>query len=231
MKKVLISIFIAIIICSIFIFSACASSPSYAVFEEGAFEMAFSEENNDAFAGTYHWSGQLDDLDILVPNTFKGAPVTALGGVVASGAPMKYQRLLEFKINFGDETTSALNCWFSGNVNSADEVDEQISKFLTQNEIDDYTIEEIVFNIHIGSNLQRLDKSNSYDFRYYSLISNDSEGKIVRLYSFNLIVDEDNACFYSDELGRMYYKEDNKLVTLFLYHNRDTFPEGSLNEE
>lgn len=230
MKKVIISVLIVIIICSLFILTACESS-SYTVFEEGALNMALSKEHNDAFAGTYRWSGRLDDLDIVIPNTFKDAPVTALGGIVASGAPMKYRRLMKFEISYDAETNYDLNCWFSGKVNRAEEVNEQISKYLSENKITDYNIEEIVFNIHIGSNLQKLDNSDPYDFRYYSVISKDSEVATVRLYSFNLIVDKDNTCFYSDDLGRMYYKENDQLVTLFLYHNRDTFPDGSLRKE
>ena len=96
-----------------------------------------------------------------------------------------------------------------------------------------FEIKDVVFNLYIGSNLQKIEliSSENVSDRIKTLtfiVNDENEVLSVCAYSFVITVNEQNEYFYSDELGRMYYKENNNLVECFLYHNRDEFPASSL---
>lgn len=83
--------------------------------------------------------------------------------------------------------------------------------------------------MRIGANLQKIEDVYGETFKDF-LFTNNEEKEVSTVYafSFEVTVDEKNTVFYSDDAGRMYYTETNKLVERFLYHNRDTIPERNL---
>ena len=97
--------------------------------------------------------------------------------------------------------------------------------------------DDLVLNLHIGANLRELGEpleqavgSIGSDRSFRIFIYYKDEAQTYQAYAVSLFVtvDENNRYFYSDELGRMYYKDTNKLVDAFFYRNRESFPENSL---
>ena len=223
---------------SAFTLTACAD---YDWFEEGDFEIGYSEKVNDAFAGAYIWRGHLGvDTDIVVPNTYNGAPVTALGGYCGLGVPtpftIRFAGSDDFiKELFGDAegTRIAISCGYYSNTQEevlSDLKKELGTKYDTSKE---FEFKEFTFNLHIGSNLQKIELiSGEYvadRIKELKILANGQNEVItVCAFSFMITVDKENEYFYSDGLGRMYYKETDYLVENFLYHNREAFPENSL---
>ena len=236
MKKV-ITIFLAIllILCSLCTLAACDST--YDMFVEEYFEMGYSEKLNKAFVANCYWGGQLDeDMDIFLPNTYKGAPVTALGGFTGTGYPNRFRIDFYSKSTlkqdlFGNATHFATH-YCELDINLQDEIEDNIESWLLKYDITKFEIKDVTFNLHIGSNLQEIKLIGRTSLKeFLFILDEEKEVTTVFAFSFIIIVDEQNENFYSDELGRMYYKESGKLVNNFLYHNRDTFPEGSLPTE
>ena len=232
MKKV-ITTFLAIllILCSLCTLTACEDF-YYAIFtwetydryEEENWEIAYSERFNDAVVGMYYWSGDLNDMSIVIPDTYRGAPVTSLGGPVINTKGLVFgienKNYVSVKDKYGN--------YISYSSNNSKQIDDEISLFLSRYGIETYTINEYVFNLSIGANLQTIDNDwvDATSTRRYSYTLADCA--VVELYSFYVTVDSANEYYYSDDLGRVYSKESNQLVTAFIYHNRDDFPEGSL---
>lgn len=230
----------SLIFCSLFTLSACTTYTSYWE-EDGGILFGYSEYKNEAFIGDYFWRGHLgEDMDIVLPNTYKDAPVTALGGYHGTGVPTP------FAIHF--EGTDDLNKELFGDVDGKYHSINREIKGNTQDEIysevkaqleyyhditKDFEIKDVVFNLHIGSNLQKIElmrgeytKDKTQELKFLE----NEEDELITVYAFcfEITVDKENKYFYSDELGRMYDKETNNLVQCFLYHNRNTFPEHSL---
>ena len=208
-------------------FYAACEDTSYEIYREGSFDIAYSLKKNDAIVGTYYWNGDVNDMDIIIPNTYKGAPVTSLGGLVISSRGVKFAIENENYVAQDNKYSNYIS-YFS---NSAQQVDDEIAHFLLQKEISNFTVSEFVFNLKIGSNIKTIDDNwfELYYIRYYVYTLTDNTD--VELYSFFVSVDPANEFFYSDDLGRLYSKENNQLVTAFIYHNRDSFPKGSLPTE
>lgn len=227
---------LSLILCSLFTLTACTGY-------EGELEkddtkslcFGYNKRKNDAFISEYHWHGHLgEDMDIVLPNTYKGAPVTALGGYVGIGAPNPF--MLDFfeesdleKELFG-EVDNIHGDNVALDINTQDEVCDSVkADFEYYHITKEFEVVDIVFNLHIGSNLQKIDIGHWGGVKHFVYANNEADENVtVYALSFVAIVDEQNEYFYSDDLGRMYYKENNKLVNYFLYHNRETFPERSL---
>ena len=242
MKKVA-TMFLAIILmaCSFCTLTACDTT--YDTFVEDGYEMGYSEELNEAFAYRFYWNGQVEyGIDIVIPNTYKGAPVTALGGFTGIGYPCG------FDIYFCDQYEGGANSnlyqylfgdkdyHYAGNckywTNTQEDVYNEIVDYLGRYDFANtsgFDVVDVVINLHFGSNLQRIECADGFGLKYYCF-EPDEDNNVTTVYAFSYVVtvDEQNEYFYSDELGRMYYKENDELVKEFLYHNRDTFPEGSI---
>lgn len=232
MKKV-ITTFLAIllILCSLFTLTACHE---YHSVHEEDYRVGYCEELNDAFLGIFYWRGHLgEDMDIYLPDTYNGAPITALGGYIGIGAPSPFRINFWEKSNLEEELFGGVSHWRSigceYHINTQnevyDEVKAQLKKYYRIEK--EFEIQDVVFNLHVGANLNRLEDTWCCKDVYF-VDSEDDEILTVYAFSFVIIVDEQNEYFYSDELGRMYYKESGNIVEEFLYHNRADFPEGSL---
>lgn len=230
-KKITSLLAVVTAFCLLSTLTACTT---YSSELEGDWEIGYSEFKNDAFISEYMWRGHLgEDMDIVLPNTYNGAPVTTLGGYIGTGYPCPFtidffrESALRDEL-FGEDTSC--DYFNSGmNITTQEEVDACVKDYLEKYDISELEIEDIVFNLRIGSNLQKIENVYDRPVKYFTYAKTE-EDEVVTVYalSFEITVDEDNAYFYSDELGRMYYRENNRLVELFLYHNRDEFPQRSL---
>ena len=222
MKKV-ITTFLAIllILCSLCFFVGCENkSETYEKFNEGNWQIAYSEKLNNAMAGNYNWDGDFSNMNIVIPNTFKDAPVTSLGGIVKN-------RAFRFGINYSLFQSSTI---YSIKGNTAVEVQDYIDEKCS--EVTNCAVIDFVFNLYIGDNLAEFEFEQSQEpLKKLQYGKNEDGTYTAYLQCFIVIVDENNQHFYSDDLGRLFYKDTNKLVTHLIYHNRDTFPEGSLPTE
>ena len=229
---------VLLLVCPVLTLTACAD---YDWYEEGDFEIGYSEKVNDAFVGEYVWRGHLgEDMDIVLPNTYNGAPVTALGGYCGLGVPTPFR--IHFagtddfiKELFGDAEGNrlAINCDFYSNTQEEVYADLKAQLEPRYDTSKEFEFKDFTFNLHIGPNLQKIELiSGEYvagSIKELRILANEENEVItVCAFSFVITVDEGNEYFYSDDLGRMYYKENNNLVTCFLYHNREAFPENSL---
>ena len=206
---------------TILLFPLTSCGDGYERFTENGLEIAYNSEKKDALIGKFTWSGDIEETEIVIPNTYKDAPVTSLGGYVITSLGMA------FSFN-GVASNSTEELYFNKMLYTQKEVDEQIKKVMSNSEIQDYVIRDLVFNLSIGNNLNAITVIMEDSF-YKGFICNlDTNDAVIYVVTFNVQVDPQNQNFYSDELGRMYYKSTNKLVTSFLYHNRDSFPENSL---
>ena len=230
----------SLIFCSLFTLSACTTYDSYWE-EDESILFGYSEYKNEAFIGEYFWRGHLgEDMDIVIPNTYKGAPLTALGGYYGTGVPTPFQIYFEGTDDLKKELFGDVDGKWSSIHNkignTQDEVYADVKAELERYyEItNDFEVKDVVFNLHIGSNLQRIELISSIYvsdmIKEITFLMNDDESEVLSVcaFSFEITVDKENKYFYSDGLGRMYYKETNNLVDCFLYHNRETFPEHSL---
>ena len=228
MKKIA-TTFLAIvfILCSLLTFTACEDlyyaffpRETYERYEEGNWEIAYSERFNDAVVGTYYWSGDFDDMDIVIPDTYRGAPVTAWGG------PVLNTRGLQADIEWRN-LNSKWHSLYLQKLNTEEEIKEDITKrFPSAKEIE---IIDLTFNLYFGANLKEFEFDQEFEPMKQLLFYWDGDEKaVVYVQCFNVTVDEANPTYYSDELGRLFYKDTNKLVPYIIYHNRDDFPEGSL---
>mgnify|MGYP001027891442 CR=1 FL=1 len=229
---------LSLIFCTLFSLTACAE---YDWQEQDNFEIGYCKKINDAFLGEYFWHGHIgEDMDIVLPDTYNSAPVTALGGYCGLGVPTPFQ--IHFigtddleKELFGDVdgTWLYINCKINSNTQEEviADVKAQLERYYDISK--GFEIKDVVFNLYIGSNLQKIEliSSENVSDRIKTLtfiVNDENEVLSVCAYSFVITVNEQNEYFYSDELGRMYYKENNNLVECFLYHNRDEFPASSL---
>lgn len=250
MKKVITSLLaIFLILCSLCTLTACEDFyysiftwETYDLFDEDGFSIAYSERFNDAWVYDFYWNGQVEQgIYIYVPNTYKGAPVTALGGY--RGGPHGFDICFYdqndhtvdsslFKYLFGDKNYTFYYGDFE--TNTQNEVYDRMKTYLDEvySFVKEIEIQDVVVNLQIGSNLQKLECIAGHVLKNFYFIP-DIANEVITVYaiSFVITVDEQNEYFYSDDLGRMYHKETGELVTEFLYHNRETFPEGSLPTE
>ncbi len=214
---------VSMLVALAFLLLPLASCDDYDVFCEDGFEIAYSSEKKNAAVGQYIWTGDMSNTDIVIPNTYKDAPVTSLGF-----ADMMQGGGIHFAIE-----------WYPKGYDDVINIDtkliykDEINNYVKEELLKEYdsncSVEDVVLNIKIGSNLREIESGYVRRYTFYKcMILLDKDETKAYVVSYNVQVDPDNEYFYSDDLGRMYYKDNNKLVDFFLYHNRDSFPEHSL---
>lgn len=84
--------------------------------------------------------------------------------------------------------------------------------------------DDLVFNLHIGANLRELGEpleqavgsiGSDRSFRIFIYYKDEAQTYQAYAISFYVTAEEKNRYFYSDESGRMYYKDTDKLVDAF----------------
>ena len=87
MKKLL-AVFLSVLIC--FTFSGCSMLFDYQSEAINNFDIGYSKILNEAFVSSYNWDGTEDTMNIVIPEEYRGIPITSLGGYFGRGVPCAF---------------------------------------------------------------------------------------------------------------------------------------------
>ena len=167
--------------------------------EKDGFIIAINETANCCFVGGYKCTEYTEDFEIIIPDNYNGIPIKRIGGYFGTGVPTPFSiSLADLYMNAPKD--SDYNAIFHGNLN----------EFKI---IEDYVIEDVVFNLNIGKNIEIIEFV-LMDV-YYPHINDD--GSITFYHSVvNINCSEENKHFYSKD-GKLYNKKNNELISDFAY--------------
>ena len=192
-------------LCITLSFSLCACMGTYdrTLFESGL-NFGYSTARNDAFALDYYWDGTSEAQNIVIPDEYKGMPITAIGGGIGfRGAPC------HFNVDFNEQAKQKL----CSKATNWDYDSELSSSPFTESQT-------FTFHIQIGKNLQSI-----YALNLCNTIvgSYEEDGQIhyfVAVLNYYITCDEDNETFYSHN-GKLFYRADNTLAADIPYAEAD----------
>lgn len=148
------------------------------------------------FVQTYFCEEFYDGMEIRIPDEYEGIPITRLGGFTGIGVPTPFDIYLMTDV---PEDSPYYGLVYT-DPSFAD---------LT----DPYTVEDLVFKLHLGKNIEQIDLVSSSV--YYPSINED--GSITFLHPLVYICcAEDNPYFYSKD-GKLYDKTTDTLIDVFDY--------------
>jgi len=143
------------------------------------------------FAGSYNWDGNKDSMSINIPDKINGYAVKALGGYSGRGVS------IPFCVNLPEKLK-----------------EDAIFRYESDTPFD-VPVEDLHFNINIGTNVKELTNIRFKDYFIYGNYIKDT-------YSYRIVVSvncsEDNKTFYSKD-GKLYRRSDDSLVDEFFYYN------------
>lgn len=201
MKK-LISVLLAAMLCMSFV--GCNDSYQYKIHAQDGFDIGYNTGTNDAYVSTYHWDGDENNMRIAIPESYNGMPITALGGYHGLGVPDAFG--IELPETYKNALSAEANLWGWSSVYENIESVETIY---------------LNYNIHISKNIEKntLSQLNYiYVGEYYDGENYDLKVCVVFRYTFTC--DDENQIFYAKD-GKLYYKEDNTLVSHIFYYDHE----------
>ena len=150
------------------------------------------------FVSHYPVSEYTEGMTITIPDDYNGIPIKRIGGFVGSGAPCPFIiDLSELYMNAPEGSD------YSGVYG------DHPDRF---NIADEYSVEEVLFQLHIGKNIEVVDFIMN---DYYPHINED--GSITFYHPVVCITcSEDNTTFYSKD-GKLYHRANDALVEDFAY--------------
>lgn len=202
MKKLL-AVFMCMIIC--LSLSGC-NQYEYVSNAIDNFDVGYSEDAGDAFVSTYNWDGTEDAMNIVIPEEYNGLPITALGGYTGLGVPSPFG--IELTESYSNSLCSEANMW--GYSSIFDDIESVETRYLN-------------FNIHVSKNIEQLVLHSMdwiYEGTYYDYDEGNHHLKIVLVFLYSFTCDKENETFYAKD-GKLYYKENNELVSDILYYDYD----------
>lgn len=194
-----------LVILQVLLLSSCALTYEHIDDNEVGIGYGYSEwENNCFVAGIAYTMG--DATHITIPDEFRGAPVTALGGYIGRGVPAPFYVYFNIEDSISEEYET-----FS--------TDDDCMQFL----VDSTTKVEVLnveFTITLPKHLKKITKT--------SLITvtcqKHSDGQNVLLKVFRPVycfeISEQNEFFYTKD-GKLYYRETNQLFSDCIYESSD----------
>ena len=136
-------------------------------------------------------------MEITIPDDYNGIPIKRVGGFSGIGVPSPFRIDLSQVYMNAPEGSELDMIWSYP--------DDELSVA--------YTIENVVFQLHIGKNIEEIDFVFMDD--YYPHI--DEDGTVTFYHPVVYITcSEENTTFYSKD-GKLYYKSTNALVEDFAY--------------
>ena len=197
-KTIALTVIISVLLIVAFTLSGCYDGEFV---EDRKMFLGYSKTKKRAFVGLLY--GDLENTEFVIPDKYRGYPVTTLGGVIGRGFPCpfdfdielpeEYQEYVEQQRTFGTE--------FSGFDETGD------------------GWETVVFHITLGRNIRKIERASLC--RYIGIIVDyDEEGLPIRDILYKIvpyfIVPEENATFYA-EGGRLFYKASGTPAGEFEY--------------
>ncbi len=171
------------------------------------FDVGYSARTNDAFLGSYSWDGKEESLNIEIPEEYKGAPITSLGGYFGRGVPTP------FNIEVSRQAQQLLSPnalrWSGMDIRTAARLDNVVVEYYT-------------FNVRLSKNIKEL-QLISLD-RLTVSITEENQVEYYKVYVLkcNFTCDEDNKVFYAQD-GKLFYKNSGKLVENIFYADFDYY--------
>ncbi len=189
------------------IFAGCDASIFY---NESAvvngLRIEISREANKCFAGCYTCNDYEENMEITIPDSYDGIPLTQLGGYVGSGAPSPFWIDTEGKYT-NIPYDADVSYWYDGE-KALCESDDALSEFNG-----DYRIENVIFKLNLGKNITRIELVSMGD--YLAWINEDESITFYHPVVY-IVCSEENKHFYSRD-GRLYSRETDELITAFSY--------------
>ncbi len=195
----------------LFIVNFCSACVLFVDYEDsGPFEIGYHTISKQGFVGAYTWDGTEEGKTIVIPDTYKGADIVALGGYFGRGVP----RMFRATVDIAHLYPEADDCWGS---------------YITEDFlVDENRIKEIKytdFTVKIGKNLKEFKRcrfNSCQGVRYGNYEDEDwTESFWIPRYYF--ICDENNTAFYATD-GVLYDKETGKPIPDILYWDFTLIP-------
>lgn len=184
----------------------------------GNLDIKVSNFKLSAYAGAFYWDGTKADLQITVPDKFKGAEVGRLGGHFGTGVPDPFR--IEMQTPFFELRRNGKLETMSDEEKAAFLKDSPLNRYFTGYGYPDkskydvpFTVEELAFKLSIGRYVKKLyieDITNYIGFR------RQDKSIVFYLPVFDIECSPDNEVFYSKD-GRLYKRADSSLITDFRY--------------
>jgi hypothetical protein len=165
--------------------------------EYNGFGIDVNKLANCCFVSGYTCTEYTEGMEITIPDDYNGIPIKRVGGFSGIGAPSPFSIDLSQVYMNAPEGSEFDMIWRYP--------DDELSVA--------YTIENVVFQLNIGKNIEEIDFVFMDD--YYPHINED--GSITFYHPVVYITcSEENTTFYSKD-GKLYYKSTNALVEDFAY--------------
>ena len=165
--------------------------------EYNGFGIDVNKLSNCCFVSGYTCTEYTEGMEITIPDDYNGIPIKRVGGFSGIGAPSPFRIDLSQVYMNAPEGSEFDMIWRYP--------DDALSVA--------YTIENVVFQLHIGKNIEEIDFVFMDD--YYPHI--DEDGTVTFYHPVVYITcSEENTTFYSKD-GKLYYKSTNALVEDFAY--------------
>jgi hypothetical protein len=165
--------------------------------EYNGFGIDVNKLANCCFVSGYTCTEYTEGMEITIPDDYNGIPIKRVGGFSGTGAPSPFRIDLSQVYMNAPEGSEFDMIWRYP--------DDELSVA--------YTIENVVFQLHIGKNIEEIDFVFMDD--YYPHI--DEDGTVTFYHPVVYITcSEENTTFYSKD-GKLYYKSTNALVEDFAY--------------
>lgn len=161
--------------------------------------IAINKTSKCCFVGGYQYTEYTENPEITIPDDYNGIPIKRIGGYFGRGFPTPFSiSLAELYMNAPED--SEYDAIFIGDRNEFEI-------------LEDYVIEDVVFNLNIGKNIEVIEFVDMDE--YYPHINDD--GSITFYHSVvNINCSDENKYFYSKD-GKLYNKKTDELITDFAY--------------
>lgn len=192
-----------IIFVMIFSLTGCSQFYDLETDAVDGWDVGYSDFYEDAYLGVYNWDGSQENVNIVVPEEYKGYKATKLGGYSGSGYPsmVKIEPTDDAKKLLCSDATE----WYHIS---------HISK------IENYNIKFVTFNVHVSKNIKEIKELDLGGFIGGKYIKDEKEYYDIYVLLCNVTCDENNKTFYSKD-GKLYYTQDDTLVSDIVYTDFD----------
>ncbi len=195
MKKALrILLILCLLTANVFLLASCTG---YGMNEDTYYDIGVNTRKNKAFVARIHVE-KGDPTDIVLPDTYEGVPVVALGGVFGRGMPCVF----DVEISAGSFYPDA-DRYFDTLTEYLDTAPDMIG--------DAYEVEEIFFTVTLPAGLQEAKRVNAYvSCAEYDNGDGTTYVKVLRP-RISFSISEENGYFYTKN-GKLYDKKTDELI-------------------
>ena len=167
--------------------------------EVDGFYIGINRVSSCCFVGSYNCTEYTENFEITMPDDYVGMPIKRIGGYYGIGVPTPFSiSLADLYMNAPED--SKYDEVFIGDINEFEI-------------LEDYVIEDVVFNLNIGKNIEVIEFVTMDE--YYPHINDD--GSITFYHSVvNINCSDENKHFYSKD-GKLYNKKTDELISDFAY--------------